>query len=475
MNLPVVAAARLEKYADLLPAEDRAYVWGQVATAGATQTYNFNVTRIPAAAAGACTTYTNATPTPIADLALTSSTISIPDSKIIRSLRVVTDITHANFPDLDVHLRSPANNDNGLFTDIGVNTQTGAQNINLNDAAGLPAGLFTNNNGMIYRPEGAYRLNWFNGENSLGIWTLDIRDDVTANVGTLNSWSLEVCEEAAPVGNLLYNEDFEASDGGYTHSGTADEWERGLPATVQQTGVSPFIAAFNTCSSGTNCWKTDLDNTYNISSSQDLTSPILTLNQFIGTINLSWQQRFQMESISFDRIWVRVTNVNNAADTRMVWFSDHQTMGETVGGGASLANIPESAGWGRYNADISDFAGKAIRVTFHLESDSSVNYGGWAVDDVQIRHLGTVAAGVNVGGRVLTAGGRGLSNARVTLTDQNGVARTAITNGFGYYNFDDVMVGRSYVVATTRKGYTFNPIVFTPLDNIVDLDLVAEP
>jgi len=34
-SLPVVAAARLEKYADLLPADDRAYVWGQVATAGA--------------------------------------------------------------------------------------------------------------------------------------------------------------------------------------------------------------------------------------------------------------------------------------------------------------------------------------------------------------------------------------------------------------------------------------------------------
>ena len=34
-NLPAVAATRLEKYTDLLPAEDRAYVWGQVATAGA--------------------------------------------------------------------------------------------------------------------------------------------------------------------------------------------------------------------------------------------------------------------------------------------------------------------------------------------------------------------------------------------------------------------------------------------------------
>ena len=37
------------------------------------------------------------------------------------------------------------------------------------------------------------------------------------------------------------------------------------------------IAAFNTCNSGANCWKTDLDNTYNASSNQDLLSPAINL------------------------------------------------------------------------------------------------------------------------------------------------------------------------------------------------------
>lgn len=367
------------------------YVDSQVATAGATQTYNFNVTRIPAAAAGTCTTYTNAVSTPIPDAALTTSTIAIPASSIIRSLRATVDITHPNFPDLDVHLRSPAtsNNDNGLFTDIGVSTQTGAQNLNLMDEAALPP-LFTNNNGMIYQPEGAYRLHWFKGENTLGTWSLDIRDDssTVATAGTLNSWSLEVCEEAAPTGTLIYNQDFEASNGSYTHSGTADEWEYGTPATAAQTVTSPFIAPFLNCASGTNCWKTDLDNTYDISSSQDLVSPTLNLTQYAGSIRLYWQQRYQTESISFDRIWVRVTEVGVPANTRMVWHNDNQSMSETNGLGASLANIPASAGWGRYNADISDFAGKNIQVTFHLESDPSINFAGWAIDDVSIRQTG---------------------------------------------------------------------------------------
>ena len=49
-------------------------------------------------------------------------------------------------PDLDIHLRSPAvrRHDNGLVTDVGVNTQTGAQDLNLDDAAALPV-IFTNN------------------------------------------------------------------------------------------------------------------------------------------------------------------------------------------------------------------------------------------------------------------------------------------------------------------------------------------
>src|SRR6185369_4654242 len=104
-----------------------------------------------------------------------------------------------------------------------------------------------------------------------------------------------------------------------------------------------------------------------------------------GPITLYWQDRYQMESVSFDRIWVRVTQVGNPTHTRIVWNSDNASMGETNGSGASLANLPESAGWGRYSGDISDFAGQSIQVTFHLESDSSINYGEFAIDDVSVR------------------------------------------------------------------------------------------
>ena len=60
-----------------------------------------------------------------------------------------------------------------------------------------------------------------------------------------------------------YTSDFEADDGGFTHSGTADEWERGLPT----------FAPITTAHSGVNAWKTDLDNTYENNANSDLVSP----------------------------------------------------------------------------------------------------------------------------------------------------------------------------------------------------------
>jgi subtilisin-like proprotein convertase family protein len=436
----------------------------------ATSTYNLNVTVIPQQALS-CSTVTNSTSTPIADAALTSSTINIPGSPIIRKVRVFMDISHPLTTDLDVHLVSPANNDNGLFSDITtIATQAPPNNfvIGLDDDAAVPLGTYQVNKGIIYQPEASNRLDWFNGENAGGNWRLDIRDDTATNTGTLNSWSLEVCTDPAPVGNLIYNENFEAGNGGYTHSGTLDEWEYGTPATVAAAGIAPFT----TCASGTNCWKTDLDGTYELSSSQDLTSPNLNLTNYQGNIRLYWQQRYSMENINFDRIWVRVTEVGNPTNTRIVWLYDGPTMNETVGG-PTTTNIGESAGWGRYSADISDFAGKNVQVQFHLDSDTSVVLSGWAIDDVQLYHVGVVAANVGVGGRVVDSKGNAISRAYVTLTGADGVARTARTNTFGYYRFDNIEVGDSYILEATAKGYAFAPRVVTVQDEVADADIIA--
>src|SRR5690606_29789154 len=144
---------------------------------------------------------------------------------------------------------------------------------------------------LVLRPELGYRLDFFDGENAGGTWTLDIRDDFSGDGGTLTGWSITVCEPppppTCPMGTtqqVVYSTDFESGAAGFTHSGTADEWELGLPATAATTTANP-IAAFNTCNSGSSCWKTDLDNTYNVSSSQDLLSPSINLAGLVAPID----------------------------------------------------------------------------------------------------------------------------------------------------------------------------------------------
>ena len=66
------------------------------------------------------------------------------------------------------------------------------------------------------------------------------------------------------------------------------------------------------------------------------------------------------------------------------------------------------------------------------------------------------AASVTVGGRVLTADGRGIRNVFVTLTDANGAARTVISGTFGSYHFDDIPAGEIYVFTAHSKRFTFS-------------------
>ena len=65
------------------------------------------------------------------------------------------------------------------------------------------------------------------------------------------------------------------------------------------------------------------------------------------------------------------------------------------------------------------------------------------------------SAPASVSGRVLTSDGRGLARTRVTLTDVKGTTRVAQTNAFGYFAFDDVRVGESYVLAVSHRSYQF--------------------
>ena len=265
-------------------------------------------------------------------------------------------LNHALMADIDAHLRSPAGNDNGLFTDIGA-AATGGQtqmDVVFDDEAGCPP-TFTVLKGVQIKPELAYRLAWFDGENAGGTWTLDLRDDVAdANGGTLTSWSLGSASPPDPScgagtsQTTVYSSDFEANDGAFTHSGTGDQWARGLVNTVGTTTANP-VAAFTTCNSGVNCWKTNLTGDL-----QCFHRPRPALSrhrpdQRDPPIQVTWHQRFQMESASFDHAYVDAQLVGGTSVKRL-WEWQDATM--TDAPGSPTVNVPASSGWSKMTADI---------------------------------------------------------------------------------------------------------------------------
>jgi len=90
--------------------------------------------------------------------------------------------------------------------------------------------------------------------------------------------------------------------------------------------------------------------------------------------------------------------------------------------------------------------------------------------------LGTTAANATISGRV-TTGLRGIPKARIMLSGGNLTEPLyARTNGFGYYKFENLPVGRTYIVEVAAKQYSFaNPTLVVNLqDNLSGTDFFGE-
>jgi uncharacterized repeat protein (TIGR01451 family) len=351
-----------------------------------------------------CTTYAG-TAGPIADLGTTDFTVAVPDPRSVGYLRLTLNATHPDTDNLDVTLIGPEGNEMILFDDRTTNAGAAAPQINftLEDEGAIPSSIFSVYSGMHFAPEVGGRFEYFNGMPAQGTWTLRVRDDTVAAVGNVNSWSLDVCDpdprpaclDPGPGEVTLFATDFESGDAGFTHSGVQDEWERGLPA----------FAPITTAHSGTNAFKTDLDGTYNASANFDLVSPPISLPLVSGRLTLDWWQKFQMDTASSDTYWVEVRQVGVPANARRVFSWTGSVMTRSVGSPATT--IPQSAGWGLVQADVSDFAGQDVEVVYHLASSTATQLAGVAVDDVRVSSCTTVT-------------GQLLSNVGITKSDGQG-------------------------------------------------------
>ena len=119
------------------------------------------------------------------------------------------------------------------------------------------------------------------------------------------------------------------------------------------------------------------------------------------------------------------------------------------------------------------------QVHVRMMTANAVGNDEWVgIDDISIECATPSAASVSLGGRVMTANGRGIAKVMVTVSGGTLTApRTTLTSPFGYYSVGELEAGQTYIVTVGSKSYTFAvPSRSVQLvDSISDADFTAEP
>lgn len=136
-----------------------------------------------------------------------------------------------------------------------------------------------------------------------------------------------------------------------------------------------------------------------------------------------------------------------------------------------LADAGVSGTTTTYSFDV--VAGQAFTVVVHevdvnggLGLNYTLNVSGPVAGNCA---LAPTASNATVSGRVLNSNGRAIARAQVRYSDANGSVKTATTNQFGYFAFEEVEAGQTYVFQATAKGYTFAPQVISVNDDLTSL------
>ncbi|MEW6196868.1 MAG: alpha/beta fold hydrolase [Bacteroidota bacterium] len=158
-------------------------------------------------------------------------------------------------------------------------------------------------------------------------------------------------------GNEIFSENFEADTTTWSFWNGEGVWEIGTPTSGPMQAYS-----------GLKCAATNLDGNYPSNTWDGLYSPIIsipTISSSREKIYLRFYNWFELESgYDFGRIYITTDNGGNWAEIFSVSGS--------------------SNGWIESEVDLSQYAGMEIYFVFLIDSDSSLNYNGWYVDDVII-------------------------------------------------------------------------------------------
>lgn len=106
---------------------------------------------------------------------------------------------------------------------------------------------------------------------------------------------------------------------------------------------------------------------------------------------------------------------------------------------------------------------------WRLSSTQSYAYIGFPV-----RQFIVTAAAVSVGGKVSDGNGRPIGKARILITDGRGETRVAVSSPFGFFRFENLQAGETYIFSVTSKNHQFSPQVINVTEGSSELNFTAK-
>lgn len=190
--------------------------------------------------------------------------------------------------------------------------------------------------------------------------------------------------------------------------------------------------------------------------------------------SMTWKHRFQVNLVDF----CTTVAACGVVTYQVQILNTSNTVLATLWSVTAPALAKTDSGWQTVIKNLTAFAGQTIKIRFITNATVFLaGPGQLEIDAVSVQSPSVVtAAEATVGGRLLSADGRPISGGVVTLTDGPEV-RTAMSNPFGYYRFDSIATGRTYIISANSKRYFFpdSPVALSVTGDRIDMDFQASP
>ena len=142
--------------------------------------------------------------------------------------------------------------------------------------------------------------------------------------------------------------------------------------------------------------------------------------------------------------------------------SGAQTVVTVTGEANQVVNLPGGLGTITINEQTGGLGGINVNGLHIRASANGITYdviAATAQSNLDCLTTIPTAGPVTVAGRVTSKSGQAISNAVVSLTDENGNIRTTNTNSSGNFTFAEVPSGETYILNASHKRYSFTPQV----------------